>query len=111
MHSLGWTLIEVLLCLPRLGRCFRVTCPLGSWAKKRLTELLQGIEYEAPEGSVEVVKVENLEGDSEVQAPSLQVILEPKHVDAPKHRSGFKFTGGELSSHRIRDTHLDESME
>ena len=38
-----------------------------SWAKQRLKELLLGVEFDAPEGVVEVVTVEKIEGDAEVR--------------------------------------------
>lgn len=41
-------------------------CIPFSWAKQRLNELLLEVEFYAEEGSVEVVKVEKLEGDAEV---------------------------------------------
>ncbi|CAM9579463.1 unnamed protein product, partial [Hapterophycus canaliculatus] len=39
---------------------------LCSWAKQRLQELLQAVEFDAPESTVTVVKVDKLEGDAEI---------------------------------------------
>lgn len=68
----------------------RVPAPSGgSWAKQRLTELLVGAEFDAPESSVEVVKIENLNGDAEVREarapppPTVRVHRVPASATTP----------------------------